>query len=112
MTTNARPLQVRPLGNVGAEVLGVDLRQIDGDVFDDIHRSWLEHQVLVFRDQEITDGELVRFSRLFGELDEAPVQENGQRFVKGHPEIYVISNVVENGAAIGSLGSGEAVWHT
>jgi taurine dioxygenase len=112
MTTNARPLQLRPLGNVGAEVLGVDLRQIDGDVFGEIHRSWLEHQVLIFRDQKLTDEELVRFSRLFGELDEAPVQENGQRFVNGHPEIYVISNVVENGAAIGSLGSGEAVWHT
>ena len=28
------------------------------------------------------------------------------------PSIYVVSNVVENGVAIGSLGSGEAVWHT
>jgi alpha-ketoglutarate-dependent taurine dioxygenase len=105
-------VHVRALGNVGAEVHGIDLRQVHHDMFDEIHRAWLDHQVLLFRDQNLTDGELVTFSRLFGELDEAPVQENGQRFVKGHPEIYVISNVVEDGAAIGSLGSGEAVWHT
>ncbi|HEX7139285.1 MAG TPA: TauD/TfdA family dioxygenase, partial [Vicinamibacterales bacterium] len=45
-------------------------------------------------------------------LDHAPIQETGRRFVEGLPEIYVVSNVVENGVAIGSLGSGEAVWHT
>jgi taurine dioxygenase len=32
--------------------------------------------------------------------------------VEGHPEIYVVSNVIENGVPIGSLGAGEAVWHT
>ena len=97
---------------MGAEVDGVDLRRVDGAMFAAIHRAWLDHQVLVFRRQHLTDGELVTFSRLFGDLDEAPVQETGRRFVKGHPEIYVISNVVEDGAAIGSLGSGEAAWHT
>ena len=40
------------------------------------------------------------------------MQETGQRFVEGHPEIYVVSNVVQDGVPIGSLGSGEAVWHT
>ena len=62
--------------------------------------------------RELTDEDLVAFSRHFGELDEAPVQETGPRFVEGHPEIYVVSNVVQDGVAIGSLGSGEAVWHT
>jgi taurine dioxygenase len=55
---------------------------------------------------------LIAFSRRFGTLDHGPIQENGRRFVDGHPEIYVVSNVVENGVAIGSLGAGEAVWHT
>jgi taurine dioxygenase len=32
--------------------------------------------------------------------------------VAGRPEIYVVSNVVEGGQPIGSLGAGEAVWHT
>ena len=68
--------------------------------------------MLLFRDQQLTDDDLVAFSRRFGDLDEAPVQETGQRFVEGHPEIYVVSNVVQDGVPIGSLGSGEAVWHT
>src|SRR5947199_449164 len=97
---------------LGANVQGVDLRAIDGDAFAAIHRAWLDHQVLLCRGQRLSDQELIAFSRRFGALDHAPVQENGRRFVDGHPEIYVVSNVVEDGVAIGSLGSGEAVWHT
>ena len=97
---------------LGAEVEGVDLRALDDDAFAAIHQAWLDHQVLLFRDQALTDDDLVAFSRRFGELDEAPIQETGRRFVEGHPEIYVVSNVVREGVAIGSLGSGEAVWHT
>jgi len=106
-------LYVRPTGAaLGAEVQGVDLRALDDLGFAAIHRAWLDHQVLLFRDQALTDNDLVAVSRRFGELDEAPVQETGQRFVEGHPEIYVISNVVQQGIPIGSLGAGEAVWHT
>ena len=109
----AERLRVRPTGAaLGAEVQGVDLRSLDDELFAAIHRTWLEHQVLLFRDQSLSDEDLVTFSRCFGELDEAPVQETGQRFVEGHPEIYVVSNVVQDGVAIGSLGAGEAVWHT
>jgi taurine dioxygenase len=68
--------------------------------------------VLLFRGQRLSDDDLIAFSRRFGDLDHAPMQENGQRFVAGKPEIYVVSNVIENGVAIGSLGAGEAVWHT
>ncbi len=97
---------------LGAEVTGVDLRAVtDGD-FDSIHRAWIDHLVLLFRNQHLTDEDLISFSRRFGALDWAPVQETGRRFVEGHPEIYVVSNVIENGVPIGSLGAGEAVWHT
>src|SRR5215468_1776391 len=97
---------------LGAEIRGVDVRRMDDRVFSEIHAAWLEHQVLLFRDQRLSDEDLIRFSRRLGDLDLAPVQENGRRFVEGYPELYVVSNVVENGTAIGSLGSGEAVWHT
>jgi taurine dioxygenase len=97
---------------LGAEVGGVDLRRLDQEVFATIRRAWLEHQVLLIRDQQISDDDLIAFSQRFGDLDEAPVQETGRRFVAGRPEIYIVSNVVEDGVAIGSLGSGEAVWHT
>jgi alpha-ketoglutarate-dependent taurine dioxygenase len=106
-------LDVVPSGAaLGAEIRSVDLRSIDDATFDAIHRAWLEHQVLLVRDQHLSDQDLIAFSRRFGDLDWAPIQESGRRFVEGHPEIYVVSNVVENGVAIGSLGAGEAVWHT
>jgi taurine dioxygenase len=68
--------------------------------------------VLLFRGQQLTDEDLIAFSRRFGDLDWAPVQETGRRFVEGYPEIYVVSNVIVNGEPIGSLGAGEATWHT
>jgi taurine dioxygenase len=106
-------ISVIPTGApLGAEIRGIDLRTLDGDAFDAIHRAWLDHQVLLVRDQRLSDQDLIAFSRRFGELDQAPIQENGRRFVDGYPEIYVVSNVVEKGVAIGSLGAGEAVWHT
>ena len=68
--------------------------------------------MLVFPDQALSDLDLIAFSRRLGDLDHAPIQENGQSIANGMPEIYVVSNVIENGVAIGSLGAGEAVWHT
>jgi taurine dioxygenase len=99
-------------GGVGAEITGVDLRRLDNDTFAAIRRAFVENSVLLFRGQKLSDDDLIAFSRRFGALDWAPVQENGRRFVEGKPEIYVVSNVVEKGVAIGSLGAGEAVWHT
>jgi taurine dioxygenase len=97
---------------LGAEIQGVDLRTINADDFAAIHSAWLDHSVLLFRGQSLTDDDLIAFSKRFGALDWAPVQETGRRFVEGHPEIYVVSNVLENGVPIGSLGAGEATWHT
>jgi len=99
-------------GALGAEIRNVDLRTIEEGDFAVILGAWRDHLMLVFRGQQLNDEELIEFSRRFGELDWAPVQETGRRFVEGHPEIYVVSNVVENGVPIGSLGAGEATWHT
>jgi taurine dioxygenase len=107
------PIAVVPTGAaLGAEIRGVDLRTVDDRTFSAIHRAWIDHCVLLFRGQHLSDEDLIAFSRRFGELDWAPIQETGRRFVEGRPEIYVVSNVIENGVPIGSLGSGEAVWHT
>lgn len=106
-------ITVTPTGAaLGAEIGGLDLRTITDADFAQVYRAWLDHSVLLIRGQVLTDDDLIAFSRRFGQLDFAPIQENGRRFVDGHPEIYVVSNVIENGVAIGSLGAGEAVWHT
>lgn len=104
---------VKPTGEgLGAQVSDIDLRKLDERFFGELHRAWLQNLVLLIRDQQLTDADLISFSRWFGDLDWAPVQETGRRFVEGLPEIYVVSNVLENGEPIGSLGHGEAVWHT
>jgi taurine dioxygenase len=106
-------LKVTPTSDaLGAEVSGVDLKTISDADFRRLHRTWLDHLVILLRDQRLTDAELIAFSRRLGALDWAPVQETGRRFVEGYPEIYVVSNVIENGEPIGSLGAGEASWHT
>ncbi len=106
-------MEVRPnAGGFGAELRGIDVRGLDGAGFAALRRAWIAHAVLLLRDQVLTDDDLVAFSRRFGDLDLAPVQESGRSTVVGRPEIYVVSNVIENGVAIGSLGAGEAVWHT
>lgn len=105
--------EIIPSGQaLGAEIRNLDLRNLSDSEFDSIHEAWLNHLVVLLRAQQLTDEDLIRFSRRLGNLDWAPVQETGRRFVEGHPEIYVVSNVIENGVPIGSLGAGEAVWHT
>ena len=103
---------VRTEGAIGAEVRGVDLRHLDDAAFASIHRAWVAHSVLLFRGQALSDDDLISFSRRLGGLDHAPVQEHGQTVVAGRPELYVVSNVLVDGKPIGSLGAGEAVWHT
>ncbi|HWF38333.1 MAG TPA: TauD/TfdA family dioxygenase [Candidatus Acidoferrales bacterium] len=111
--SSASAVEVIPSGKaLGAEIRGVDLRKITDVDFAAIHQAWLDHLALLFRGQQLTDTDLISFSQRFGGLDYAPVQETGRRFVEGHPEIYVVSNVMENGVPIGSLGAGEATWHT
>jgi taurine dioxygenase len=116
-TTSTRPvpglLEVIPTGAaLGAEVRGVDLRDLNDAGFARVMRAWHDHSVLLFRDQSLSDQALIAFSRRLGDLDWAPIQETGRRFVEGLPEIYIVSNVKVNGEPIGSLGDGEAVWHT
>jgi len=109
----AAAFEVIPAGAVlGAEVRAGDLRTFDDDAFARVVKAWHDHSVVLFRGQTLSDRDLIAFSRRFGDLDFAPVQENGRRFVEGMPEIYIVSNVKVNGEAIGSLGDGEAVWHT
>jgi taurine dioxygenase len=103
-------MRVRPLNPLfGAEVLDVNLAEaLDDATFAEIERTFNERSVLLFRSQRITDEQHVRFSRRFGELEIHVLRE----FVKpAHPELYVLSNIVENGRAIGIKDAGN-YWHT
>ena len=98
---------------IGADITGVDLSKPLTDAeFRGIHDAWMDRQVLRFRGQDLTKEELLAFTSRFGELDNAPINVKGEPWIAGYPKLAVMSNIMENGQPVGSLGYGEAVWHT
>jgi len=107
---------VRPSGKgLAADVEGVDLAgALTPELSATIKKAWGDHLVLRFRGQKLSDDDLMRFSRQLGELDWAPIAAKDVKIAgaDGKQYVMVISNVVENGVAIGQLGAYEAIWHT
>jgi taurine dioxygenase len=97
---------------IGAEVGDIDVTTPDADAVAAIRTAWLAHGVLLFRGQSLTPTALAAFSAQFGELEPPPASEAGTREELGNQPVWYISNVKENGQAIGSLGNAEAEWHT
>ncbi len=97
-------IDVRPCdGALGAEIFGVDLAEDPGDeVTEEIHRAWLEHQVLIFRDQQITPAQQVAFAARLGELDVYP-------FLAPLPEQTEIIPIIKEKDTRFNFGGG---WHT
>lgn len=104
-------LQIRPFkAPLGAEVVGLDLsRPLAADEFDRIHRAHLDHHLLVFRDQDITPEQQIEFSRRFGRLQ---IHVLHQFQLKGHPEILVVSNVLDAAGQPIGLGDAGHFWHS
>jgi taurine dioxygenase len=106
-------LKVKKLADaLGAEISGVDLaRPMAAQDFTQIREAWLEHLVIRFRGQKLSDPQLIAFSSLFGELDPPGPNPLGKPFLPDHPQMNVISNIKLDGVPIGGLGDGEAIWH-
>jgi taurine dioxygenase len=100
MTTTTLDLDVRPLtGACGAEVRGIDLATLDGDGWDAMYATWLEHLVLFFPGQSLEPDAHVALGRRFGEPEIHPYIPKRD---DEHPEIVVIDTV----------GGGVDIWHT
>ena len=85
--TTYKRIQVVPLaGSLGAEIGGVDLRHLDDAEFAEIHRAWLQHQVIYFRGQTMTPDEHLDFARRWGEIHIHPFNAP----MEGYPEILQI----------------------
>ncbi len=106
----AQSFEIRPQdGGLGAELVGLDLsRPLNPQDFARVHGAHLEHKLLIFRDQRITPAQQVAFSRRFGELQ---IHVLKQFQLAGQPEVFVISNIVENGQPVG-LGDAGKFWHS
>ena len=102
MASNCR-IEVKPIaGACGAEIGGVDLRELDDETFADIHDAWLEHLVVFFRDQALTPEQQITFAKRFGAIHHHP-------FMKGmdeHPDILEIIKEEGDTRAFGET------WHT
>jgi len=104
---------------LGAEVRGLDLRELDDATFAQLHRAWLDHVMLVFRGQTLAAADLVTLVRRFGTpvtssgLHKRDLKErSGMDLLNLPPEVTVVSNVKQEGKAVGILGDGEVVWHS
>jgi taurine dioxygenase len=108
-------LEVVPLSrHIGAEIRGADLRiSLDPDTVHEVYQAWLDHLVLLFRGQDLTQQDLLRVTEYFGET--APLTRPAKFFPKGYarllPNIMMISNIRENGETIGALPDGEMNFH-
>ena len=71
---------------IGAEISGVDLGKLDDGAFNEIQEALLKHQVLFFRDQDISLDAQVAFGARFGALAIHPNDPGPE----GHPEVLVI----------------------
>ena len=109
-------LQIIPLESaLGAEVLGLDLsKPIPEGVARELKQAYLDHLLLLFRNQKSQDQDLIRVSQIFGKLMMPPAAHERSNLQANNalPEITVVSNVKINGVPIGELGSGEVVWHS
>lgn len=97
----------------GAEIIGVRLPNASEAEFDLIRDAYHRYSVLLFRNQHLSDPELVAVGHRFGELEMPGTSITGKPFIEEHPEILVVSNQVdEQGVPLGNLGAGETSWHT
>ena len=108
-------LDIVPLSkHIGAEIRGIDLRdRPDNETVMALYRAWLDHLVLVFPDQNLSQEDLLRVTTYFGETGhlDRPAKFHPPGFARMLPGIMLISNIRENGEAIGALPDGEMMFH-
>jgi taurine dioxygenase len=97
-------LSIRKLaGALGAEITGVDLsRPLSDETIAEIRRAFLDHQVIFFRDQDLTPEQQLAFGRRFGPLNIHPYVAG----MPGHPEVM---EIVKEPADKVNFGGG---WHS
>ena len=102
-------LDIRRLSKTfAAEVKGVDISLLGAATFAEVQQAWLDNEILVLRDQDITEEDLVAFSGRFGDLE---IHVRTEYLSPDNPEILYVSNIIDNGRRIGILSDHEVGWH-
>jgi taurine dioxygenase len=96
-------LEVRRLaGALGAEICGVDLKNLPEETTGAIRRAFLEHQVIFFRDQRLTPAQFMAFARSMGRPIEYPFVKG----IDGFPEVIEVKKLEHERQNFGGI------WHS
>ena len=111
-------IQVTPLSQAcGAEISGVDLtRPLPAETVRAIRDAWNKHIVLVFRGQNVSQDDQLRFASYFGNLGERKrAKTQLAKKIEGtkqtHKNVLLVTNIKEDGVPIGAFGEGEFWFH-
>ena len=108
MARNDKIKITRVSGALGAEVTGVDLSQkLDAETVATLRRAWLEHLVLFFPQQNLSDSDLERFTACFGPFGKEP-------FVDGistdHPNVLAVIKEADEARKANFGGNWHSDW--
>ena len=107
-------LSLKPLSPAcGVEISGLDLRQpVDAATATAIRKAFDENIVAVFRQQDLSEENQLRAAEIFGKvaLRKKPVSGPGPGGDFDTP-FMLVTNIVEDGKAIGAFGDGEMWYH-
>ncbi|KAI5357483.1 Putative TauD/TfdA-like domain, taurine dioxygenase TauD-like superfamily [Septoria linicola] len=92
----------RIAGGCGAEISGIDLKQLDLSTAHSIRQALLSNLVIFFREQPLSPSEFLTFSSFFGQPVEYPFVSG----IEGHPTII---EVLKNESETTNFGG---VWHS
>lgn len=115
-------LKIRKLSYaLGAEIMGVDLRKpLDDETLADVRQAFLDHLVVLFRDQDLTRPQFVAFARQLGQTDDMSVASHTEAQAKADqaaremdpefPEVFMNTNRPKSGWLKG-FGVYAEIWH-
>ena len=97
-------MQIRQMaGALGAEITGIDLSKgMSPDLAAELRARFLEHQVLVLRDQPLTPGQFMEFARAIGQ----PVEYPFVKGIDGYPQIIEVKKLAHETVNFGGI------WHS
>lgn len=95
-------MQIQPLPGAGAEITGVDIRDLTAAEFSAIQAAYADHGVIFFRGQSLSEDDHIAFARRFGPI-------NINRFFQAHERYPEIALVLKEKEQKSNIGGG---WHT
>ena len=105
MTITATPVHA----TFAAKLTGVQIsKDVTPETIAQVRNLWHQHKLLIFREQEPDETDLVEFSRAFGDLE---IHVRKEYLSPSHPELLYVSNIQQSGKNIGILADKEVGWH-